>query len=297
MQADERFRSRLRADLGERPQPPVGTLAADALSAGQRLRRRQRTLRTVGGAAAVAAVAVGSVTLSGAFGADTGSSAVGPGGTTVAVPTSAAKAPGAGAPTSSRPAPPPPSLSTGAPVTAPPAWVLPPAAKVADPEWVTPRAIVAELQKILPQGTQTSGFSGGYAYGGGDPREQWAVTGALTAATAKGPVKLQATLHKFDGDLTKVGCTSDCTLFLLPGGGKVELGYISGEGKVKFVWLFRPDGMSVQINAYDASKISDDELFALAADGAWGSLKMEKSFVQHAESTIKGDFTDPPSAG
>ncbi|NUP46986.1 MAG: hypothetical protein HOW97_06665, partial [Catenulispora sp.] len=45
MQADEEFRSRLREDLRQHSQPPVGTLAADALSAGHRLRRRQRTDR------------------------------------------------------------------------------------------------------------------------------------------------------------------------------------------------------------------------------------------------------------
>ncbi|NUR57901.1 MAG: hypothetical protein HOV87_04245 [Catenulispora sp.] len=295
MQADEEFRSRLREDLGTRSQPPVGTLAADALSTGQRLRRRQRTLRTVGGAAAVAAVAVGSVALSGTFGADTGSSAVGPGGTTVVAPTTAKAPLGGGSPASSRPAPPPVS-STGTPVPAPARWVLPPATTVADPEWITPRAIVAEMQKILPQGTQSSDFSGDYAYGGG-PRGEWAFTGSLTAATAKGPVKLQTTLHHFGGDLSTVGCHSNCTLFLLPGGGKVQMGHISEGDKGKFVWLFRPGGMSVQINVSDASKITDDELFALAANGDWGSLKLDKAFVEHAESTIKGDFGNLPSAG
>lgn len=296
MQTDEEFRSRLREDLNERSQPPVGALVADALSTGRRLRRRQRTLRTVGGAAAVAAVAVGSVTLSGAFGADTGSSAAGPGAGAVAAPTTTAKAPRAGgAPTSWKPAP-PPALNTSAPVPAPAGWVLPPATKVTDPVWVTPRAIVAEMQKLLPQGTQTSDFSGDYAYAGGS-REEWAVTGSLTATTARGPVKLQTTLHKFDGRLSSIHGSSTTTAYLLPGGGVVEVGRITSDDKGKYIWLFRPDGMSVQINVDDASKITDDELFQLAADGDWGGLKMEKAFVGHAESTVKGDFGNPPSAG
>lgn len=302
MQADEEFRSRLREDLRQRSQPPVGTLAADALSAGHRLRRRQRTLRAVGGAAAVATVAVGSVTLSSVFGSGTG--AAGPGaaapGTAVTAPSWSAPGHSPVPPTARTVAPPPSHSAPATPTLhAPPTWTLPPAAKVADPEWVTPRAIVAELAKILPQGTQTSDYSGSYAYGGSsDPRDQWAFTGALSAAIGKKPVHLEVTLHKADKVPTDTsGCIPpSCTAALLPGGGMIMMGYINGDDpKTRYVWLFRPDGMSVQINVSDSSKVSDDELFALAANGDWGSLKMEKAFVQNAEATIKGDFGNPPS--
>ncbi|NUP53138.1 MAG: hypothetical protein HOW97_38325, partial [Catenulispora sp.] len=262
------------------------------------------TLRAVGGAAAVATVAVGSVTLSGVFGSDTGAMAPGSAALGTAVTAPPSSAPGHGpAPSTSGVVAPPPSTAQSAPTAPafhlPPTWVLPPAATVTDPEWVTPRAIVAELAKILPQGTQTSDYSGSYAYGANsDPRDTWAFTGALAASIGKKPVRLQVTLHKFDTIPTDTSHCSppSCTAALLPGGGIVRLGYIGGdEAKTRYVWVFRPDGMSVQINVSDSSKVSDDELFALAANADWGSLKMEKAFVQNAETTIKGDFGNPPS--
>ncbi|MFD0633263.1 hypothetical protein ACFQ9X_18465 [Catenulispora yoronensis] len=171
MQAQEEFRSRLREDLTTTSQPPVGALAADALAAGRRIRRRQRTLRAVGGTAAVAVVAVGSAAIAGSFGSDTGSGpgvgAVGPG----AVRTTAT-APSQSAPSQSAPTRPDPSRSSTSP-TAPSrthgSWTVPPAAKVKVPEWVTPRAIVAQAEHILPAGTQFSALSGDYAWAGGDP--------------------------------------------------------------------------------------------------------------------------------
>ncbi|NUR26248.1 MAG: hypothetical protein HOV83_10440, partial [Catenulispora sp.] len=182
------------------------------------------------------------------------------------------------------------------PARVPAGWTVPPATKVTDPEWVTPRAIIAELQKILPAGTQTSGYSGDYAYGGGDPREMWAVSGRLTATTSKGQVNLELTLHKYDGVPTAGnGCDEPaCASKKLADGSVVTVHHAWG-GAGAFVAVTRPDGMSVQATARDASKISDDELFALASNGAWGGLKMEKAFVQQAEATITGDFMNPPA--
>jgi hypothetical protein len=300
MPAEDEFHSRLRADLEERPQPPLGGLAADALHAGQRLRRRQRTLRAVTGVAAVAVVAVGSVTLADAFGSDTGPG-VGPGvaaprtpASPVIPPTASSSAlpPPAGAPT--RPSP-PPGIE---PARVPAGWTVPAAAKVTDPEWVTPRAIIAELQKTLPTGTQTSNYSGDYAYGGGDPREMWAVSGQLTATTSKGPAQLRVTLHKYDKTVSGGGSCSAplCASKTLPDGSLVEVQHGWGtDWKGAFVMVTRPDGMSVQATARDASKITDDELFAAASDGAWGSLKLEKAFVQQAEATVTGEFMNPPA--
>jgi hypothetical protein len=308
MQAEDEFRSRLRTDLEERPQPPLGGLAADALRTGQRLRRRQRTLRGVTGAAAVAVVAVGSVTLADAFGSDTGA-AVGPGGvTTAAAPRTPASPNGPGTPgtpklasppTSGLPTPEQPTPPAGTqPARIPPGWTVPAATKVTDPEWVTPRAIVAELQKILPTDTQTSGYSGDYAYGGGDPRSMWAVIGELTATTPKGQVHLSLTLHKYDGIPTGgSGCASTmCATKQMADGSWVTVQHAWGlDQKGAFVSVARPDGMSTQATVRDASKISDDELFAVASNGAWGGLKLEKAFVQQAEATITGDFMNPPA--
>ncbi|GAA1997028.1 hypothetical protein [Catenulispora subtropica] len=294
MQADEEFRSRLREDLAQRPQPPVGTLAADALHGGQRLRRRQRTARAVSGVAAVAVVAVGSVTLAGAFGSDAGS-AVGPGGGT---PNAAPKT----FASSTAPVGPPPSgPHSSAPgssgtVQIPSTWTsVQPATKVANPEWVTPRAIVAEMQKLLPSGAATSDYSGDYAYGGGDPRIMWAVDGKLTVTTAKGQAGLRITLHKYDGIPAGGTCSESCASRRLADGTLVTLQHDWQSPKGAYVMVVRPDGMSVQATTDDVTRISDDQLFALAGAGDFGGLKMDKAFVQHAESTVKGDFMNPPA--
>lgn len=68
--ADEELRARLRAELDARSAPPLGTLAADGISAGRRLWRRRRVARAVGGTAAVLAVGVGIAAVSGRFGTD-----------------------------------------------------------------------------------------------------------------------------------------------------------------------------------------------------------------------------------
>jgi len=68
--ADEELRARLREELDAWSAPPLGTLAADGVSAGRRLWRRRRMVRAVGGTAAALAVGVGVATASAVFGAD-----------------------------------------------------------------------------------------------------------------------------------------------------------------------------------------------------------------------------------
>jgi hypothetical protein len=255
-------------------------------------------VRAVGGAAAVAAVAVGSVTLSGAFGSDTGSG-VGPGSGTNAVgpnPLASTHPPVVLPPPSSWPGSDRSSSASGPKV--PSTWTVRPATKVTDPEYVTPRAIVAEVQKLLPAGTATAGFSGAYAYGGGDPRDMWAVIGELDATTTKGKAHLEVTVHKGSAILPQgSGCGTGCTVTTTADGSEVELRHGSPDGDPKraSVYVIRPGGMSVQVSVGDAATVSDDELFTLASNGDWGDLKMEKAFVQQAENTIHGDFMNPPA--
>lgn len=296
MQPEEEFRSRLRDDLGHRPAPPVGALVPDALSAGRRMRRRRQTLRVVTGTAAVAAVAVGSVTLSGAFGSDAASSAVGPGGSPKPVASSPGRSGGA--------TPPAPSVTSGgAEVTIPSSWTVPPAATVSDPAWVTPQAIVAEIKKLLPATAASSDYSGNYAYAGGDPRELWAVDGQLSLVTSKGPKEVRVTLHKLSGSGQQQGCNdaNSCASTVLPDGSTVTLQHnwnpLGGGTQGAYISVIRKDGMSVQVTVRDQSLWTDVALFQLASDPAWGSLKMEKSFVTQADATIKGTFMNPPAGG
>jgi hypothetical protein len=300
MQPEDEFRSRLREDLRGRPAPAVGTLAADAFSTGRRMRRRQRTLRAISGTAAVVAVAVGSAAMAGAFGsnsASAGSAAPGVGTKTSrsAPPPSSPRSPGRSGPTA------PPSSAPGRPVTIPPGWTVPPPASVTDPEWVTSRAVIAETKKLLPAGTDSSAYSGDYAYAGGDPRQQWAVDASMTITTAKGSAQLDVTLHDGNGGNSGSGCrgVSSCGSELLPDGSRVVVQHdwdAMGTGKLgAYIMVIRKDGMSVQVTIRDQSQLTDDQLFAVASSGAWGGLKMDKSFVDQAEATIKGTFMNPPA--
>lgn len=276
MQADEEFRLRLRDDLRERPAPALGILAADVLSAGRRKLRRQRTLRAVGGTAAVAAVAVGSATVVGAFGADS--------------PTSAAGAQD--------------GISSKAKVVIPSTWTMPPAAVLTDPAWVTPKAIVAETRQLLPADTSSSAYSGRYGWLTGDPRSKWNVDGEMTVSTAKGPADISVVLIMVDVSALKSvadDCkpATSCASKTFPDGSIVMVQHDFDPirtGKAgAYVRVFRKDGMSVQVSVHDQSMWTDDQLFAVASSGTWGSLKMDKSFVDHAETTITGDFKNPPA--
>jgi hypothetical protein len=274
MQAEEDFRSRLRDDLHHRPAPPVGALVPDALSAGRRMRRRRQTMRAVGGTVAVAAVAVGSVTVAGVFGSHTSTAAIGPG------------ALGGSA-----------STAASWPVRVPASWTVPPAAAVGDPAYVTPQAIIAETRQLLPAGTSTSAYSGNYGYGRDDPREWWAVDGQMNVTTAKGPTEVDVMLHKLSGfPDDPCGRTPACAAKRFSDGTRIVLQHDwsqPGGMKGAYVWVVRKDGMSVQVSVRDQSQWTDDQLFALASCGAFGSAKMDKAFVA-AAATISGSFGSVP---
>lgn len=271
MRAEERFRSQLREDLLERPAPALGTLAADAYSAGRRMRRRRTILRAAGGTAAVVAVVVGSATVAGVFGA-------GP-------PVSA----GGG----------PETISSTLPVTIPPTWTVPPARSVKDPARITSRAIIAEMRQIVPGGTSSSKYSGTIAN-----EDMFTVDGDMTVPTGNGPAEIDVMIDLIDmSAMETVAKNCDAAAFCaakaFPDGTYVIVKHNfepTRAGKATaYVQVTRKGGVNVQVTVHDQAKWTDDQLFAVASSGAWATLKMDKSFVDHAEATITGTFNVSPT--
>jgi hypothetical protein len=99
------------------------------------------------------------------------------------------------------------------------------------------------------------------------------------------------------------GCSGDdsCASAVLSDGSHVILHRdwdpLGGGTKGAYVWVTRKDGMSVQVTVRDQWLWTDDQLFALASNPAFGSLKMDKTFVDQADATLKGTFMSPPAGG
>src|SRR5262245_14392840 len=125
------LRGQLEQELTESSPPPIGSLVADSLAAGHRMRRQRRFLAVVGVAAAVLLVlGGGSVLVSSLRGGSTG-------GTQIGGQPSAPSAP----PTTV--APTPSSTATGGP-----------------PTGLTPEVVMARLIPFLPPGGTVSDFLG-----------------------------------------------------------------------------------------------------------------------------------------
>ncbi|MBS2551276.1 hypothetical protein KGQ19_30850 [Catenulispora sp. NL8] len=313
MHPEEELRERLRDEVAFGAAPPLGPLAAGALAGGKQRHRRRQFVQVLSGTAALAVVAVGSTSLSSAFGGHGGAvNAAGGGASNLALAGSATSTPPAAAAGSVG------AAANGAYSTLPPLDVPPPAAplKPADPAAVTGQSMTAQLLKLLPSGATTSNYAGH-----GSPTD--GSQAKLTYNDGHGAVGLtlnvgtpRPAVHDLEcgfAGAAPVGSAGSakpvppkgtaCEVQTLSDGTQVQVSHLpnpDGKTFVDGVEILRTDGVLVEAFEFNGDSgvaetpkptrpdaaLSFTQLYQIVADPHWGST-MEKSFVDHAGKTIK----------
>jgi hypothetical protein len=274
------IRDRIVRELAETGPPPLGSLVADALARGVRLRRRRWYTVLASGLAALAVMVSAGVLLAGR-------------------PVGGLSAPGAAAsPTAEVPKV---ERSEPAASPTPAALVIPPGHRA-----TTGEAVIALLIDLLPPGGEISEVdfwgdsgvaSGGFVYDDG----RGAAT--VSAGVADRPTDYGSTV-------TGMGCPTDapdmpCEYSVRPDGIELRvlrLGpYDCTDAKCSIqdlrVEIRRPDGVYVMVDSFngpfgggrpatrDETLLDLDQMLAIARDPRWG-LTMEASFVDAAPRRI-----------
>ena len=314
MHPEEELRERLRGEVAFGAAPPLGPLAAAALTDGKQRHRRRQFVQVLSGTAALAVVAVGSTGLSSAFGGHGGAANAAAGGTSqLALAGSATTTPPAAVAAGSVAA-----AANGAYSTLPPLDVPPPAAplKPADPAAVTGQSMTAQLLKLLPSGATTSNYAGhGSPTDGSQSKLTYndghgAVSLTLNVGTPRPAVHNLECGTTGSAPVTGSGPTmpappkgTACEIQTLSDGTQVEVSHLpnpDGKTFVDGVEILRTDGVLVEAFEFNGDSgvvqtpkptrpdaaLSFTQLYQIVADPHWGST-MEKSFVDHADKTIK----------
>jgi hypothetical protein len=276
------MRDRIVRGLAETGPPPLGSLVADALATGVRMRRRRRYTVLAGGMAALAVMVSVGVVLAGR---PVGGVAV-PG--AVPTPTAEASKPDGRGPTA-HPTPTP--------------LVVPPGHRP-----ITGEAVVALLIDLLPPGGEISEvdvWSAEGVAGGGFLYDDGRGAATVSAGVAGRPAD-------YGPGVTGLACPAGdrdmrCEHSDGPDGLEIRvlrLGPYGGDcsdAKCTIanlrVEVRRPDGVYVTVDAYngpfgrnraatrDATVLDVDAMLAIARDRRWG-LTMEESFVEAAPGRI-----------
>lgn len=283
----EHMHDQIEDELSASEPPPLGTVVADAVATGTRMRRRRRLAVVASGGAALAVIATVAILAAPYFGS---------GGTPapqLAIPAA-----------SSDPVTPPPDKLAPGPsptITIP----VPPGQKL-----TTGAAVVALLRDILtPPGAiseidRSESYGGSETYdgaGGSFVFDDGAGAATVSAGVSTGP-------FEYGPDVTGMQCPADdqyikCQHSVTPEGLEIRIMTMgpyadASEAKNSIkdvrVEVKRPDGVYVTAEACNGpfghgrgatradTILSVDQLTALAKDPRW-ALTMEASFVDHAE--------------